>query len=181
MSNIHNIDKQFANVIHNVRSTFAQSKMGRGSIHDVPRAMHLAILLAGRRSVGNVVGNAVNVRDAFRGPRWTRAQGNSDDRSLHAEARAAVRALPKSVTNRKRKRKALRQSVGAADGVLVCRLNSAGRLCNSMPCSHCVDILARCGFRFVVFSTGDEARPWCKMSLSRLLVDERVQPVRRLR
>jgi hypothetical protein len=181
------VTEQFANVIETVCAAFAHGRYTdtiakkRRMRHDVPRAMHYAILLAGRRSVGNAVTNAINIRDSFRGPNWSQAQDDHSDRSVHAEARAAFRAAPKNLHSKRARRKAMRQSVGAADGVLVCRVNRGGRLCYSMPCSKCVEVLARGGFRFVVFSTGDEARPWCKISLSRLLIDDRVQPVRALR
>lgn len=188
------VDKQFSGAIQHVCDEFLRRRYGpagapsvpnaksRGWQHDIVRSMHFAVLLCGRRLVGNAVTNAVNIRDSFRGPRWTRAQDVCDDRSIHAESRAAYRAhLPEHAQSKRRRRKAMRQSVGSADGILVCRFSSSGRLCFSLPCSKCVEVLARNKFRFVVYSTGDEARPWHKISLCQLLCDDRVQPVRRLR
>lgn len=153
-----------------------------GSEHDVMRAMHFAVLLHGRRPVGNVFTNAVNIGDSFRGPHWTRAADRFADRSIHAEARAAQRAfVPAIVQTRRARRKAERQSIGTADGLLVCRLNPAGKLRFSLPCEKCVQVLARCNFRFVVYSTGDPDTPWHKISLRRLQSDSRVAPASFLR
>lgn len=150
--------------------------------HDVPRAMHLALLLKGRRFWNRVFSNAVNTSEAFRGPTLTRARDRLGDRSVHAEARAAYRAQVRDNDHSKRaRRKTMRQAVMMADGILVCRRSHQGEFCYSLPCEKCVQVLASCKIRFVIYSTGDESRPWKKISLQKLLTDSRVMPVRALR
>ncbi len=154
----------------------------RSEWHDVPRAMHFALLLQGRRFSQRLFSNAINTNEAFRGPTMTRARDCLGDRSVHAEARAAFRADVRGNDRSKRaRRKTMRQSVASADGVLVCRLTHEGKFCFSLPCEKCVEVLAKCKIRFVIFSTGNESRPWEKISLQKLLTDERVKPVRALR
>ena len=150
--------------------------------HDVRRAMHFALLLKGRRFLKRVFPNAVNTNEAFRGPTLTRARDRLGDRSVHAEARAAYRAQVRDNDHSKRaRRKTMRQAVMIADGVLVCRRSHQGKFCYSLPCEKCVQVLASCKIRFVIYSTGDESRPWDKISLEKLLSDRRVMPVRALR
>ncbi len=150
--------------------------------HDVPRSMHFALLLRGRGYFNRVFSNAVNTNEAFRGPILTRVQDEKSDRSVHAEARAVFRSQVRgNDTSKRARRKTMRQAVVCADGVLVCRLNKNGKLCYSLPCKKCVEVLAKHKIRFVVYSTGDESRPWEKISLQKLLQDERVMPVRKLR
>lgn len=192
--NEHIVERQYAAAIGLVNEHYETRRkrcaMARESTetprksldHDVVRSMHFVVLLRGRRPVGGVFTNAINVCDAFRGPKWTQAGDSCADRSIHAEARAAHRVfVPDSVSSKRARRKAMRQSVGPADGMLVCRLTVGGRLRYSLPCAKCVQVLARCNFQFVVYSTGDEHAPWHKISVSRLALDERVMPVRRLR
>lgn len=152
-------------------------------LHDVPRAMHFGVLLNGRRPVGcKVFTNAVNVRDTARGPNWLRAQDGSNERSIHAEARAA-----QYTTTTMNSRRARRHNIYSANGILVCRFTYKKdcdiRECLrfSLPCKHCVEVLSRCGFSSVVFSTGDLDRPWEKLTMKKLLSDPRVQPISRLR
>lgn len=150
--------------------------------HTVPRSMHFALLLRGRRFYAQIFSNAVNTSEAFRGPILTRARDQLADRSVHAEARAAFRANVRgNDTSKRARRKSMRQSVTSADGILVCRRTNQGKLCNSLPCEKCVEVLRRCKIRFVVYSTGDESRPWAKISLEKLQTDPRVLPVRALR
>ena len=150
--------------------------------HDVQRAMHFAVLLQGRRFCPRVFCNAINTSESFRGPTFTRARDHLGDRSIHAEARAAFRANVRGNDKSKRARsKTMRQAVASADGVLVCRRTHQGKLCNSLPCTKCVEVLVEHRIRFVVYSTGDESRPWRKISVQKLQSDERVMPVRCLR
>lgn len=179
------IQKQYSAAIRRVQENQVWKRCvgGKsGSQHDVTRAMHFAILLRGRRPIGHVFTNAMNVGDSSRGPQWTRAADSLNDRSIHAEARAAHRAfVPSHIRSRHEKRKASRSSIGTADGILVCRISDLGKLRFSLPCENCVKVLARCKFRFVVYSTGDPERPWHKISLEMLQVDNRVLPSSRLR
>lgn len=147
------------------------------SYHDVPRAMHFCVLLRGRKPVGPVFTNAVNVHSARHSPLWSRRLFGDDDHSVHAEARAAQRAIVvgqhRLPSNRRARKNQQQSAVGAADGLIVARYGGSGgqQLMMSMPCLHCANLLASLGFKFVVYSTGDSKEQWRKVTLEALLRD----------
>lgn len=133
--------------------------------------MHIAVLLRGRRVVGDPVTNAVNVYGARAGPRWVRTLSSNDDRSVHAETRAAqrlgaIRGGRFAPQSRRARRAADRRTVGAANGVCVGRFSRSGALRLSRPCLDCVRTMRDAGLRFVVYSGDDGA--WHKESLTAL-------------
>lgn len=135
--------------------------------HDT-RCLHVAVLLRGRRVVGEPVTNALNVYGARAGPRWVRTLSSDDEHSVHAETRAtqrlgSVRGGRFAPQSRRARRAADRRAVGAANGVCVGRFTRSGQTLLSRPCLDCVRTMRAAGLRFVVYSANDGV--WLKESL----------------
>lgn len=140
-------------------------------MHDIPNALHFAVLLNSKKEpIGPVFCNARNIFAATRGPLWSRQLYGNDEHSIHAEARAAQRVFSRTTTRTKKSRKnAERSTVGKAYSIIVCRFSRSGELRLSLPCRTCVSILARCGLKTVIYSTGDTGKQWARASISSLL------------